>query len=392
MRRSPVLLATLVAMGVVLAACADGSSQPTPSAPSPHAGVIAVEGPMTGSQSATGIDMERGAQLAVDQINKVGGVDRAKLTLLKEDDAASPTRGLKAASDAIAGHAFGVVGPFNSSIGVADLPVYRKAGMPIVRLTSSVRTEGFGVTTQPMDSQVAPVEVQQITVAMGAKRPAIIYDDSTYTSGIATQVQAGLQRAGDPVVAVEPVTDKQTDFSTQLGQIAGLHPDLLYIAAYGGEAGHIALAASTMHLGACFVDLAAQGPDFVSAATAAVAQSCVSSGVPSATQFTAANAYVSSYQDAYHQTPGTWGTFSYDSVEILAAAVKRAGGWHQAAVSSALSHTFGFAGITGSITIDPATGNRVDSPVAILDINASGNYVIDPAWARATGFPLPPTS
>ena len=38
---------------------------------------------MTGEQSATGIDMARGAELAVDQINSGGGVDGVKLSLVK---------------------------------------------------------------------------------------------------------------------------------------------------------------------------------------------------------------------------------------------------------------------------------------------------------------------
>ena len=133
-------------------------------------GVIAVEGPMSGEQASTGIDMANGAQLAIDQINAAGGVDGVRLSLLKLDDKATAAGGVAAARRAIASHAFAVVGPFNSSVGVANLSIYAKAGLPIVRLTSSVKTEGFGVTTQPMDSQVAPVELNEITSVLHADR------------------------------------------------------------------------------------------------------------------------------------------------------------------------------------------------------------------------------
>jgi len=125
----------------------------------PKAGVIAVDGPMTGQQASTGTDMANAAQLAVDQINAAGGIDGVKLTLVKVNDKATAAAGLVAARKAIAARAFAVVGPYNSAVGVVNLPVYKKAGLPIVRLTSSLKTEGFGVTTQPMDSQVAPVEL-----------------------------------------------------------------------------------------------------------------------------------------------------------------------------------------------------------------------------------------
>jgi branched-chain amino acid transport system substrate-binding protein len=379
------MLATAVVVG-----CSSASAGAA-SGTSPRPGVIAVEGPMSGPQSATGIDMAHGAQLAVDQINSTGGVDGVKLTLLREDDSATAPGGLRAAGKAIAAHAFGIVGPFNSSVGIANLPLYKRAGLPVVRLTSSVKTEGFGATTQPMDSQVAPVEVQEITQVLGAKRPAILFDSSTYTAGIAAQVAAGLTKAGDPPVGIVKVNSSQTTFGPALRKLAGSRPDLLYIAAYGTQAGRVALAASNMSLGTCFVDLAAQGSDFVSAATTTVAGKCVNSGVPSAPQFAGAGQYVSDYRAMFNADPGTWGTFTYDSVEILAQAIKQSG-WQQGVVATALSHTTNYQGITGPITIAPVTGNRVQSTVVILNVDASGNYVINPTWANAVRFPLPTSS
>jgi branched-chain amino acid transport system substrate-binding protein len=339
--------------------------------------------------------MFQGAQLAVNQLNATGGVDGVKLRLLRGDDAASPSTGVTTANQMVAQHAFGVVGPFNSSVGVKNLPIYRSAGVSILRLTSARQTQGYGVTTQPMDVQVAPVEANEITQVLHASRAAIIYDTSTYTSGIASQLRDLLAGAGHPAVSFQSITESQSDFSAVASAAAAAHPDLLYIAAYGAEAGQVARQASQSNVGGtCFVDLAAQGPDFVSAATTPVAQRCLNSGVPSAQQFAGAGQYVSAYQAAYHATPGTWGTFTYDSVNMLAQAARGAGSWNEAAVQSRLSHTSNYQGVTGTITIQPQTGNRANSPVVILNIDSAGNYLINPAWAQAAGFPLPtaPTS
>jgi ABC-type branched-subunit amino acid transport system substrate-binding protein len=347
---------------------------------------------MSGDQSTTGVDMADGAQLAINQINAAGGVDGVQLTLMKVDDKATAPGGLSAAHKVIGAHAFAVVGPFNSSVGIVNLPVYKRAGLPIVRLTSSVKTEGFGVTTQPMDPQIAPVELNEITSVLHASQPAIIYENSTFTAGIASQVKAGLAKAGDPVAAYVSVKTDQTNFSSALQKIASSHPGLLYISAYGVEAGTIAKQASQMGISAkCFIEgVAAQGPAFVAAATQPVASACLSSGVPTAQQFAGAAQYVNQYQSTFHTAPGTWGTYTYDSVELLASAIRQSG-WHQKSVATALDHISGYNGITGKITIAPSTGNRVQSTVVMLDINSAGNYVIDPQWATATGFPLPPT-
>jgi len=345
---------------------------------------------MTGSQSATGIDMYRGAQLAADQINATGGVDGVKLHLVQADDAALPATGVTVAKHMVKQGVFGVVGPFNSGVGVDNLSIYRTAGVAIVRLTSAHQTQGFGVTTQPMDVQVAPVEAKELTDQLRATRVAIVYDTSAYTASIATQLKGLLTTAGRPPVTFAPVQGNQTNFDTVLATVKTAHPDVVYIAAYGTVAGQIAKQAAQLGVGGrCFVDLAAQGPDFVAAATVPVAQTCLNSGVPSAQQFTGATAYVAEYQSAFHANPGTWGTFTYDSVELLATSVVAAGGWKQAATRAELSRIVNMSGITGAITIDPVTGNRVNAPVVILGVNAAGDYVIDSAWAQSVGFSLP---
>jgi ABC-type branched-subunit amino acid transport system substrate-binding protein len=158
---------------------------------------------------------------------------------------------------------------------------------------------------------------------------------------------------------------------------------------YGPQAGAIAarLAATPRAYGRCFVDLAAQGPSFVSAAGAAAAAGCLNSGVPSAGQLPGGTRYTAAYRARYHVAPGTWGAFAYDSLDMLVAAVERTHRWTGPRLQGALRHTRGFRGVTGTTTILPASGNRANPPVVILDIGAAGQYKVDPAWASFAGYP-----
>jgi branched-chain amino acid transport system substrate-binding protein len=379
------LLGLALAGGAIVAFSSSGSASQ-----SFKAGLVAVEGPMSGPQASTGIDMFQGAELAANQLNAGGGVNGVKIQLVRADDKASPSAGVSVAHRMASRQIFSVIGPFNSGVGVKNLSIYRSAGISILRLTSARATEGYGVTTQPMDVQVAPVEANEIIDGLHDTRVAIVYDTSTYTAGIASQLKSLLTADGHPPVTFESIIEGQKNFSKVVSKAAAAHPDLLYIAAYGQDAGNIARQAANANLDAqCFVDLAAQGPDFVAAATEPVAENCLNSGVPSAQQFEGAANYVNEYEAAYHTVPGTWGTFTYDSLMLLAQAVKDAGGWNQSKVTAALDHISGYQGITGTVTISPETGNRVDSPVVILNIDAKGQYEINSAWATMTGFPLP---
>ena len=344
---------------------------------------------MSGEEASTGLDMLRGAKLAAARLNASGGVLGQRVVLVPGDDGADPATGAKVARRLVRSGVSAVVGPFNSSVGLQALPLFRAAGLPIVRLTSATATEGFGVTTQPMISQIAPVEQAELTGVLHAHTVAVLYDPSTYTSAIATQLAGSLQGAGVSV-PVQTVLDPHAS-SAQVDQalqaVAATRPDVTYLAMYGPQAGAIAsrLAAAPGAYGRCFVDLAAQGPTFVSAAGVSAAR-CLNSGVPSAAQLPGGKRYTAAYRARFHIAPGTWGAFAYDSLDMLAAAVERTHRWAGAKLRSALQHTRGFHGVTGTTTILPASGNRAKPPVVILDIDAAGHYTVDSTWASFAGY------
>jgi branched-chain amino acid transport system substrate-binding protein len=350
---------------------------------------IAVEGPMSGEEASTGLDMLRGAQLAAIQLNAHGGVLRHRIVMVAGDDRADPVTGASVARRLLRSGVSAVIGPFNSSVGLQALPLYRTAGLPILRLTSATATEGFGVTTQPMVTQIAPVEKGEITAVLHARSVAVLHDPSTYTAAIASQLAGALQGAGVkvPVNAVLDPSASAGQVAQALQAVAAARPDVTYLAMYGPQAGMMArrLADTPGAYGRCFVDLAAQGPSFSRAAGAAAA-GCLNSGVPSAGQLPGGKRYTAAYRARFHASPGTWGPFAYDSLEMLAAAVERTHRWAGAKLRGALRHTSGFRGVTGTTTILPASGDRAAPPVVILDIDAAGHYTVDAAWASFAGY------
>src|SRR5205823_1234126 len=103
-------------------------------------------------------------------------------------------------------------------------------------------------------------------------------------------------------------------------------------------------------------------------------------------EFSGAFPYIRAYQNKFQVVPGTWGTFTYDSVRLLFSAVRAAGGWNADRVRSQLSETTNYRGLTGKIDIDPKTGDRKVVPVVILRIGNLGNYFVDERWAKFAGF------
>ncbi|HAM01181.1 MAG TPA: hypothetical protein DCQ30_02985 [Acidimicrobiaceae bacterium] len=381
--RGSQIVALVAVCGVLGAACGSG----------PGTAKIGIEGPMTGPQAATGIDMWRAAQLEEAKLNDAGGVLGKSIQLVQIDDRADASTAVAVARRALAKGISAVVGPYNSAVGVKDLPVYTGAGLPVVRLTSNHTTSGMGITLQPMDYQVAPFMASAIEKTSGSQRVAIVYDTSTYTSGVADQVKTLLTAAKVPVVAFEPITTGQTQFGTAVAALKGANPTIVYFVAYDPEAEELVQQASTAGVpGTCLVDgLAAEGPVFLKTVPLALAQKCVFSGVPTAEQFPDARTYVSSYKSKFNESPGTWGTFTYDSLGALASAVKTAGSWSGRKVDPVLFHLSGYRGLTGTTTINPGTGDRNDPPLLMETVDSSGHYVVSQEWSQSGGLPvLPP--
>ncbi len=340
--------------------------------------VVAVEAPLSGPQKANGRDMLRGVRLAARQVNASGGVLGRRIKVVPVDDRANPDLAASVVDEAADAGAVAVIGPYNSSVGVINLPLYLKRGIVPVHMTSTNDTDGEGVTVQPKNNQVSPTELAYVE-ASGASSVVMLVDPSLYTQGMADRLADSLRSEGIAVTQI-PVAEGQSDYSAEVTQALDLAPDLVYVSTYYPEGAKIATAlqASSANGPACLMGLANVDPSFIAATTVDTAQRCVFSGVPAAPQMPGDRAaqFVSDYERAFDREPGVWGIFTYDSANVLFAALEQAGDTNFAPVLKELERTRGFAGATGEIAIDPKTGNRKVVPVYILEVDDTGTFVV----------------
>ena len=136
----------LVLSAVALLAGGCGSSGSDSSGGGSDAFRVGLEAPLSGEQSVLGEGMLKGAEMAAAQRNAKGGIRGKRVEVVPIDDAADPATGVKAAKAAIEAGLDGIVGPYNSGVGVETLPLYIKAGLTPIRLTSDQSTNGLGFT------------------------------------------------------------------------------------------------------------------------------------------------------------------------------------------------------------------------------------------------------
>jgi len=349
---------------------------------------IGLEGPLSGEQKSVGIGMLDAAKLAAAELNAHGGILGKNVTIVPIDDKADPEAGVKAVKAAIAAGLSGVVGPYNSGVGVKTLPLYLKAGLVPIRLTSANSTEGLGVTLQPMTSQIAPVATTAITEWQKAKSVGIIYDKTqTYTADANTAMKSTLAKAGVRVTTDTAITPGKTSYASTVKAVEATHPDLIYIVTYYPEAGRIAKAMHASESSTkCLADFGAYDNGFIPAAGIPAAEACPVVGVPDPADFPGSAPLIASYVAAYGTPPGTWSPYAYDSVNILANAATSAGGFESSKILASLNAESLWHGWTGRVNFQAKTGDRIPPSVAVVRSDAKGAFHIDTAWEAATGY------
>ena len=369
------------------AACSSNSSSDTSSA----TWKIGVEAPLTGDQSNLGLGMLQGAQLAAEQLNSAGGVLGRKIEIIQIDDAANATTGVAAANSAISQGLNGVVGPYNSSVGAQTLPLYLKAGVVPIRLTSDNSTDGMGFTLQPMTSQIAPVTANALSKFYKAKSVGIIYDSSqNYTKSTSAAVKAGLEKAGVKVTSYQAITPGQGSYADTLQQVSAKNPDMIYSAVYYPEGAKIAQEITPKTAGnsnyRCLLDYASYDSGYITNAGQAAAQRCNVVGVPAPTDFSGSADKVAAFQQRFKQPPGTWSPYTYDSLNFLIDGAKAVGSFNSAQLTSHLSTVKQWQGWTGTVSIEPRSGNREPATV-VVTVVTDGEFHVNAALAQAVGAP-----
>ena len=350
---------------------------------------VGLEAPLSGEQAVLGKGMLMGAELAAAQLNEGDGILGRKVEVVPIDDAADPETGVKAANAAIVDGLDGVVGPYNSGVGVETLPLYIGAGLVPIRLTSDESTNGLGLTLQPMTYQIAPVASKALTGWLGAKTVAIAYDPTqNYTVSVSEALKESLEDAGVRVSAYEKVQPGRKSYDDVVEKLAAGKPDAIYAAVYFPEGG---LIAREMKEGGvesqCIADYASYDTGFVETAGVAAARACPVVGVPAPGDFTGAKAKVNAYKKMFGQEPGTWSPYTYDSLNFLAYGAEHAEDTAPKALTDALDEVSDWQGWTGAVTIDPDNGNRRPATVVIAETDAKGQLHVDEDWAKAVGAP-----
>ncbi len=395
-------LALALAMTMSLAACGGGSSSSTSqsgaasstsgstastSSEASNAFKLGGTGPLTGSASIYGLAAQRGAQIAVDEINAEGG--DIQFVLRYEDDVHDPEKAVNAYNllkdwgmQISLGSVTSQPGISTSALNYEDsiFALTPSASSPdVISGKDNVYQMCFSDPNQGLAS------AQYISEQKLGEKVFIIWkSDDNYSTGIKDKFMAEAETLGLNVVGDATfTTDTQTDFTVQLTQAKQAGADLLFLPIYYDAASLILTQANAMGYEPKFFGV--DGMDGI--LTVEGFDTSLAEGVMLLTPFNAdaqdeaTQHFVKAYQDKYGETPIQFAADAYDCVYAYKQALETAGctpDMSAADINAKLKETFPtitFTGLTGDgagITWD-ATGAVSKSPKGMVIQN--GAYV-----------------
>lgn len=402
------LVVALVAMG--LAGCGTGGSSSVNKALK-----IATEFPVSGGDATDTLPAQYGVDLAVSQNQNLGS--GYTLSAVHKDDegsnGADPSIGASNVQSLINDSTvMGIVGPFNSGVAIAEIPLVNSAGIVEISPTNT----NPGLTIQQYASQysinftklhpagakeyyfrICANDVSQgkvdaqiaLSPQVGAKTAFVVDDNTAYGVGLANFFTQNFTAGGGTIVGTrQHISQAQVSNLTSLATtIKNANPDVVFyggVTSQGGAALKLDLVQQSFTRYMIGGDGIADDPGFIQTAGKAAIGTIGTVAAPNISSLTssAAQTFQSAYNTFAQGKPNgqilPYSAQAYDAAMIEITAMKNLIKAGKAVTRSAIRDeiaTMTYSGVTGTISFDANGDNSGQKVFSVFAVDQSGKWV-----------------
>ena len=315
-------------------------------------------GPLTGTNAVQGLDMKRGEELALEEINAAGGINGNPLKIIWEDTESSAKGGMDAVHKLVEINKVPlIIGAYSSGI-----------SMPTGQWTNSKKVIQIAeASTAPSLREIGPyffniigldevmgTMLAEFALESGAETFASITVNNPFGIGIEIWTEKTVNKAGKKWVEAVRYDEKKTDYRAEIERLFAKKPDAVFFTAYGTESKLILKQAYEMGLKppkGWYADYMTMWSNEVIPESA--------EGIKGLVIGTTTGARLKDYQAAYRNKYGkdakqtAFGAYAYDAAWVAALALSMAGSTDTDKIAKAL-HSVSkiYKGVTGDKSFD----------------------------------------
>lgn len=302
---------------------------------------------LTGSGAAWGENAQKGATLAIEEINQQGGILGKQLEITFEDDQTNAKAAVSALRKLNSQNIKLILGPSWSRQGLATAPIACQE--EVVMISPSLGVAEFNEACDflfnlwPHDAELSKTLGKNI-FEQGFRKIAILGSLEVWEMEQANAVKRGFEEAGGEVVVFELVQAEQKEFRTEAAKIKASDAEAVVLTNY-----------AFMHLAAkqikgMNIDLpffaVLIDEDRITGAEGAF------EGTVVITAFTPNESFVEKFRAKYGTQPDIGADTSYDVVKLFVAAIKNTDSTDPVKVKEYLNSLKKVNGASGKLTFD----------------------------------------
>ncbi len=313
--------------------------------------------PLTGDVASYGKAAQQGIELAAENINLNGGINKRKIKIYYQDDKAQPQDGVNAFINLVQiDKVIAVIGAVPSSVTLAIAPVAEKDKIPLLSPASSsplITNAGDYIFRNYPSDELEGVQVADYALSLQYKTAVTLTINNDYGKGLMTVFKKEYSISGGKIINSFNYTEGETNFQTILFRIKELKPQCVFIVGYGKELGKIVKQARELDIKVQFFSTV----NFLDQQTIETGGTSVEGVIFSSPVFDPSSGkqnvkqFVNKFNLKYHKDPDVWSAHAYDALNLLAYAIKNKG-VSPNGIKNGLYEIKNFDGVSGITTFD----------------------------------------
>jgi branched-chain amino acid transport system substrate-binding protein len=287
---------------------------------------------LSGQLKQFGAAQRSGIRLAQDEINASHLLGTTRLEVIVDDDGSDREQASAVFQRFIDNsHVLAIIGPTQSDIALSVDPLAQQAGVPVLAISNAAggitQIGNFIFRDCLSESQLTPQIIETVRSRMKVHNAALLYSDTDPNRAGSHGFKSALQQLGVRIVAEQSFAADQTDFSSELEEIAASHPDAVFVTAPAHAAAPILIQARRHGLSNVpIIGSSAFNSGTVLRSAGDAAEGLIVGSAWSAANTTARNQqFIQNYRARYEADPDQLAAQAYTSVYILAAALNDSG-------------------------------------------------------------------
>ena len=345
----------------------------------------------SGPGSSLGRPEADSIQMAVDEINKAGGIAGHQVQVQIVDDESNPTSAVNAVRQMIDKHPIAIIGSSLTQTSLAMVPLTQAASIPLISLASSAQviepvSERKWVFKMPITDTHVATAMQAYMKKQKQTKLAFIYRDDDYGKTGLQHFKEAPDGKSFEVASADAIASTASDATTQLTHAKGAAPQAIVAWTTLPSAGVIIKGYRELGLTPpiYYSDGSATGIFLTQAGPALNGAFIVSTKINVADllpnsdpQKKILTHYIGDFLKAYPKDGAVsiFGGFGYDSVYIIKDAIDRAKSTEAAKVRDALEHTT-YSGVTGTFRISATDHNGLSGDSLVVTKVDGGKFTI----------------